>query len=216
MVAIPIDVMLYVTAAESGDGAIVDISVQDSQLLNTVCRELGQAVDSDHILARTGYAEHAYDYLSQWMYDNRPAPRPRDMRQQQAYVRLKEALGSPTPSELLLATKVGDSDTPTVRWNLSFTALRMFDVAIREILDDHGSDAPPFWELPIITGFDEEDFRTLQQEILGILETADLAADSSVVSVTNPSPPRGDEESGADSALITAPSKYFESLMVAS
>lgn len=220
--------MLYVSAAESGDGAIVDISVQDSQLLRTVCRELGQAVGSDHILAQTGYTEHAYDYLSLWMVDNRPDPRPRFMRQQQAYVRLKEVLGSPTPSELLLATKVGDSDTPTVRWNLSLTALRMFDGAIRGILDDHGDDDPPFWELPIITGYDEGDFLTLQQEIKVILEAVELAAqpgvaDPSVVSVTNPSLQRGDDQSvmhsdevvaveyGADSA---PPSKYIESLIL--
>lgn len=103
------------------------------------------------------------------MFDNQPDPSPLSARQQEADAFLKDRLGSPTASELLLATKIGDSDTPTVRWKFNIEALLMFAVAIREVLNAHGDDDPPFWELPIVTGFDEEDFRTLQQEITDIL-----------------------------------------------
>lgn len=159
--------MIYVSATESG--ALVDISPQDFQLLSTVCREISQAVGSDQILVRTGYTEHAYDYLFLWMSDNQPDPSPLSAIQQKADASLKDQLGSPTASELLLATKIGNSDTPTVRWKFNLEALLMFDGAIREVLNAHGNDDPPFWELPIVTGFGEEDFRTLQQEITAIL-----------------------------------------------
>ncbi|WP_205878822.1 hypothetical protein [Mycobacterium camsae] len=102
-------------------------------------------------------------------------------------------MGAPTASELLLATKIGDRDTPTVRWKLSRDALLMFDAAIREVLDDHGAYDPPFWELPLRTGADEDDFRALHQQIRDILAAVELVAQQagpgpSVVSVTTPGP----------------------------
>lgn len=165
--------MIFVTAANSGGGAIVDVSWPEPLLLGGACDQTFEAIRSDDdFVARTGYSAHSYEYLSLWTTENQPdaAQRLAHEAKQESLARLKNDLGSPTASELLLATKIADIDTSTVRWNLSLAALQMFDAAIREILDYFADSNPPYVELELLAGGTEEEFRTLQQEITDILE----------------------------------------------
>ncbi|WP_205878823.1 hypothetical protein [Mycobacterium camsae] len=185
--------MAYQTATRLGDGVIIDISPEDHQLLSALCQAVGEAVGSAQVLIRTGYTKRAYDYLLLWMAENQPDAARHLADRQGMHADLKGQLGSPTDDELSLATKIGDSDVPTVRWRLSVDALKMFDAGIREVLRYFASSPGLLLELPLRTGYDGEDFRTVQQHIKGILADVESAAEQagcgpSVVSVTTPGP----------------------------
>ncbi|GLD02176.1 hypothetical protein Mkiyose1088_40420 [Mycobacterium kiyosense] len=195
--------MIYVAAVDSGEGAIVDVSLSDSLLLGGACDQTFEAIRSDDdFVPRTGYSAHSYRYLSLWTTENQPdaAQRLAHKAKQESLAWLKNNLGSPTASELLLATKIADIDASTVRWNLSLAALQMFDAGIREILDYFADSNPPYVELELLAGGTEEEFRTLQQDIKDVLEAVALAAPQAavspaVVSATAPSLTRENEES---------------------
>lgn len=161
--------MIYVGPAESGDGAIVDISFEDCQLLSAVATEVLDIVENAEFMARTGYQPHAYDYLFVWMGENQPDATRRLSDRREILASLKSEVGSPTTSELLLATKIGDSDTPTVRWKLNRDALLMFNSALREILDYFTPSIGFLQELSTRTGFQAEDFRAVHAHIKRLL-----------------------------------------------
>lgn len=193
------EIMKYVSAAESGDGAIVDISFLDSQLLRGVCRALFASVGSADFVARTGYTEHAFDYLYVWISENRPDAAHRHTTHPDIGASLTNRLGSPTAEELLLATKIGDSDTPTVRWQFHREALLMVDVAIREIYDDCYGCPPCENDVIELTGFEVDELRTFQHQIKDILAAVEVTAQHPapnrvVVRDTTPSLARSDNE----------------------
>lgn len=161
--------MMYVSAAESGDGAIVDISVEDCQLLSAAVTEVLDIVERADFMVRTGYQPHAYDYLFVWMGENQPDATRRLADRREILASLKSQVGSPTTSELLLATKIGDRDTPTVRWKLNHDALLMFDSALREVLDYFTASTGFLQELSTRTGFQAEDFRAVHTHIKRML-----------------------------------------------
>lgn len=191
--------MRYVSAAESGDGAIVDISFLDSQLLRGVCRALFASVGSADFVGRTGYTEHAFDYLYVWISKHRPDAAHRHKTHPDIGASLTNRLGSPTAGELLLATEIGGSDTSTVRWKFNREALLMFDVAIREIYDDCFGCPSCERDVIEVTGFEVDELRTFQHQIKDILVAVEVTAQHPapnrvVVRDTTPSLARGRNE----------------------
>lgn len=191
--------MRYVSAAESGDGAIVDVSFLDSQLLRGVCRALFDSVGSADFVERTGYTEHAFDYLYVWISEHRPDAAHRHATHSDIGASLTDRLGSPTAGELLLATEIDDSDTSTVRWKFNREALLMFDVAISEIYDGCAGCPPCEDDVVEVTGFEPAELRSFQQQIKDILVAVELTAQQAVpnpavVRDTSPSLARGDKK----------------------
>lgn len=165
--------MIFVTTAESGNGAIVDISFEDCQLLSAATMEVLDIVENADFLERTGFQPHAFDYIFIWMGENQPNAAQRLADRRDILASLKNQMRSPTTSELRLATKISDNDTQTVRWNLSRDALLMFDCASREILDYFTHSIGFLQELSTRTGFQAEDFRAIHQHIKRILFAID-------------------------------------------
>lgn len=135
------------------DRAVIDLDRRDcSNLLNGL--DYGDELMAAHneCFLVLGYEGRRYGYLMNWVRAYRPLQEEREKNYYPGLVASsKEAasrLVDACPADKLLAVCVsGGPEEKIVRVSFTVDALKIFDGVLQEVLDYHGADDPPFYEL---------------------------------------------------------------------
>ena len=154
------------------DRAIVDLDRRDVGLLLVALVEVMALIENDGVYVervgyeeRIGYAEHSLQYLSSWLIAYR-----RDPKWKPSEVETVKILPAADLADKLLVKYIsGGSRDTLIRVSLTADAFKLFDAAIREMLEYFGADVPAFWGFSTITGHDPEDFLEIKHQISEIL-----------------------------------------------
>ncbi|SHP70193.1 hypothetical protein [Mycobacteroides abscessus] len=133
--------------------AVIDLDRQD---FSNLWRGLDygdelMAAHNEYFLV-LGYEGHSYGYLMNWLTAHRPLQEERDKNYYPGLVASSKKAASrlvyADPADKLLAVCVsGGPEEKIVRVSFTVDALKIFDGALQEVLDYHGADDPPFYEL---------------------------------------------------------------------
>lgn len=163
------------------DRAIIDLDRQDFS-------NLWQGLDyGDELMGAhneyvriLGYEGHSLRYLMTWLTAYRPRQEEREKSYYPGLVSIaKEAaskLVDADPADKLLAVCIsGGPEEKIVRVSFTVDALKIFDGALQEVLDYHGADDRPYYELTS-RHTNPQDLMDAQQQIRDILTATAHAA----------------------------------------
>ena len=151
------------------DRAIIDLDRQD---FSNLWRGLDYGDElmsfNNEYVPLLGYEGHSYWYLKNWLraYDPEQASRPGLVPiAKEAASKLVDA---GLVDKLLAVCISGGPEEKIVRVSFTVDALKIFDGALREVLDYHGADDPPFYELTN-RHTNPQDLMDAQQQVRDIL-----------------------------------------------
>lgn len=158
------------------DRAIIDLDRQDFSNLRQGLDYGDELMSFNNEYVRIlGYEGHSLRYLMNWLIAHNPAQAFRPGLVPIAKEAASKLVDADPADKLLAVCISGGPEEKIVRVSFTVDALRIFDGALQEVLDYHGADDHPYYELTN-RHTNPQDLMDAQQQIRDILTATAHAA----------------------------------------